>query len=48
MNGELAFSRTKMPGVYVKLPWIDHNALRIQDGGAIVEKDNYNSENKFN
>ena len=22
---------------YVKLPWIDHNAMRIQDGGAIVE-----------
>ena len=28
---------------YVKLPWIDHNALRIQDGGAIVEKDNWDN-----
>ena len=24
----------------VKFPWIDHNALRIQGGDAIVEKDN--------
>ena len=22
---------------YLNLPWTDHNALRIQDGGAIVE-----------